>query len=72
MQISDSQEIDNRAEQIDIHMTGEGITNTPSAAETPVTYPIPPNSSLTDRIYGIFQIQDVSMIEEIAESDNLE
>jgi hypothetical protein len=53
-------------------MTGEGITNTPSAAGTPVSYLIPPNSSLTDRIYGIFQIRDVSVIEEIAESDNLE
>lgn len=53
-------------------MTGEGITNSPSVARAPVSYPIPPSSSLTDRIYGIFQLQDVSVIEEIAESDHLE
>lgn len=53
-------------------MTGEGITNAPTALKNPVSYPIPPGSSLTNRIYGVFQIQDESVIEEIAESDILE
>lgn len=53
-------------------MTGEGITNAPAALKDPVLCPIPPSSSLTTRIYGVFQIQDESVIEEIAESDILE
>ena len=53
-------------------MTGEGITNTPQNQSPPASYPIPLSNSLTNRIYGIFQIQDVTVIEEIAESDNLE
>lgn len=36
-----------------------------------VSNPLPPNSSLTDRVYGIFQIQGISVIKEIAESDYL-
>jgi hypothetical protein len=53
-------------------MTGEGITHTPQDQSAPASYPIPHSSSLTNRIYGIFQIQDVAVIEEIAESDFLE
>ncbi len=50
-------------------MTGEDISNAPFVVKDPVTYPIPPSSSLTQRIYGVFQIQNESVIEEIAESD---
>ena len=53
-------------------MTGEGITNTPQDQSATAPYPIPDSSSLTDRIYGIFQIKDVTVIEEIAESDYFE
>nr|WP_319537635.1 hypothetical protein [uncultured Methanospirillum sp.] len=53
-------------------MAGEGISNAPSVAKDPVSYPVPPSSSLTNRIYGVFQIKNESVIEEIAESNILE
>ncbi|QXO95543.1 hypothetical protein KSK55_03845 [Methanospirillum purgamenti] len=52
-------------------MTGEGITKTPQDLTTPASYSIILSTSLTNRIYGIFQIQDGTVIEEIAESDYL-
>lgn len=53
-------------------MPGERITNTPQDQSAPTSYPIPLSTSLTNRIYGIIQIQDGTVIEEIAESDYLE
>lgn len=52
-------------------MSGERITNTPQDQSAPTSYPITLSTSLTNRIYGIFQIQDVAVMEEIAESDYL-
>ena len=53
-------------------MSGEEITNNQPSPTNRPSFPLTHDSSLTDRIYGIFQIQDVSVIEEIAESDLLE
>lgn len=53
-------------------MTGEGITNTSQDQTTLGSYSITLSTSLTNRIYGIFHIQDDTVIEEIAESDYLE
>ena len=53
-------------------MTGEGITNTSQDQTTPGSYSINLSTSLSNRIYGIFHIQDGTVIEEIAESDYLE
>lgn len=53
-------------------MSGEEISDNQLSHAAGSSFPIVPGPSLTDRIFGIFQIQDESVIEEIAESDLLE
>lgn len=53
-------------------MSGKEISDNQSSQAVSPSFPKVPGSSLTDRIYGIFQIQGESVIEEIAESDLLE
>lgn len=53
-------------------MSGEEISGNQSSQALGSSFPKVTGSSLTDRIYGIFQIQGESLIEEIAESDLLE
>jgi hypothetical protein len=53
-------------------MSGEEISDNQSSQTMGPSFTKIPGSSLTDRIYGIFQIQGESVIEEIAESDLLE